>query len=142
MDDTTPGTNTGEQLAALVASMPFAVHTGVRITEASPERVTGELDWSPDRCTVAGMVHGAALMTLADSLGAVCAFLNLPEGASTSTVTSSTNFLRAVREGTVHATSAPIQVGGRFVVVRTELRDDEGRLVADVTQTQAVVRPR
>ena len=86
------------------------------------------------------MLHGGVLMSLADSAAAVCAFLNLPEGAKgTTTVESKTNFLRAVREGAVTATSTPLHKGRRFVVVETELRDDEDRLVAKVTQTQAVL---
>jgi acyl-coenzyme A thioesterase PaaI-like protein len=39
----------------------------------------------------------------------------------------------------VTATSKPLHKGGRFIVVETELTDDEARLVAKVTQTQAVV---
>jgi 1,4-dihydroxy-2-naphthoyl-CoA hydrolase len=58
--------------------------------------VVGTLDWSPERTTTGGTLHGGALMGLADVVGAVCAFLHLPEGAGTATVSSSTNFLRAV----------------------------------------------
>ena len=74
--------------AALLSSMPFAVAAGVEVDSASAEQVQGGMAWAGDRCTVAGALHGGALMTLADSLGAVCAFLNLPEGATTSTLES------------------------------------------------------
>jgi len=84
------------------------------------------------------VLHGGALMTFADSVGAICAFLNLPPAATTSTIESKTNFFRAVRSGTVHAVTRPLHVGGSTVVVQTNLRDDAGRLVAQVTQTQAV----
>jgi len=79
-------------------------------------------------------------MTLADSVGAVCAFLNLPAGAGTSTLASSTSLLRAVRSGTVLATARPLSAGRTVIVVQTELREDTGRLVAQTTQTQAVLR--
>ena len=93
------------------------------------------------RCTAGGMLHGGVLMSLADSAAAVCAFLNLPEGSSgTTTVESKTNFLRAVREGLVTASSTPLHKGRRFIVVETELTDDQERLVAKVTQTQAVLQ--
>ena len=85
-------------------------------------------------------MHGGAVMTLADTLGAVCAFLNLPPGAATSTITSSTNFFRAVREGEVRGTAHPLHVGRTTIVVQTELRDANDKLVALVTQTQAVLR--
>jgi 1,4-dihydroxy-2-naphthoyl-CoA hydrolase len=128
-------------LAQLVATMPFAVAVGIEIDAAAPDEVTGHLDWSTERCTTAGLMHGGAVMTLADSLGAVCAFLNLPAGAATSTVTSATNFFRAVRGGALHGTSHPLHVGRTTIVVQTELRDDTHKLVAMVTQTQAVLSP-
>ena len=85
------------------------------------------------------MMHGGAVMTLADTVGAVCAFLNLPAGASTSTVSSSTNFFRAVRAGELRATTRPLHAGRTTIVVQTELRDSNDNLVAMVTQTQAVL---
>jgi 1,4-dihydroxy-2-naphthoyl-CoA hydrolase len=124
-----------------VALMPFAAAIGVRVAAAGPDEVIGALDWAPERTTAGGAVHGGAIMTLADSIGAVCAFLNLPAGASTSTTSSSTVFTRAVVSGTVTATSRPLHVGRSTIVVTTELRDDAGRLVAQVTQTQAVLGP-
>ncbi|NHU42920.1 MULTISPECIES: PaaI family thioesterase [Rhodococcus] len=125
--------------ADLVATMPFAVHTGVRLTKAAPEEVVGHLEWEQHRTTAGNGMHGGALMTLADSVGAVCAFLNLPAGASTSTTSSSTVFTRGVRKGTVTATARPLHAGRTTVAVVTELRDGEDRLVAQVTQSQAVL---
>jgi uncharacterized protein (TIGR00369 family) len=126
-------------LDTLLASMPFSVGLGVRLTAATAAEVTGAIDWAPERCTAGGLLHGGALMGLADGLGAVCAFLNLPEGASTSTIESKTNFFRGVREGTVTATSRPIHVGRTTIAVQTQCRDDQDRLVALTLQTQAVL---
>lgn len=86
-------------------------------------------------------------MSLADSTGAACAFLNLPRGAGTTTVESKTNFLRGVRAGEGHdgeapvvvATSRPLHTGRKVIVVETDVRDDAERLVARVTQTQMVL---
>jgi 1,4-dihydroxy-2-naphthoyl-CoA hydrolase len=124
---------------ALVAMMPFTAACGVAITGATPDGVTAELAWAPERCTSAGILHGGAIMTLADSLGGICAFLNLPEGAATSTIESKTNFFRAVRSGAIHGTTSPLHVGRTTIVVQTDVRDDRGRRVALVTQTQAVL---
>jgi uncharacterized protein (TIGR00369 family) len=122
--------------------MPFGAVLGVEVDEASPEEVRGGLQWAAERCTAGGILHGGALMSLADSLGGLCAFHNLPEGATgTATVESKTNFFRGVREGRVTGIARPLHVGRTFVVVQTDLRDDEGRHVAQVTQTQAVLRP-
>ena len=79
------------------------------------------------------------MMAMADSVGALCAFLNLPAGANTSTIESKTNFFRGVREGRVHATSRPLHVGRTTIVIQTDLLDDRGKRVAQVTQTQAVL---
>ena len=128
--------------AALVATMPFAAAVGIRIVAAEPDEVVATLDWAQDRCTAGGVLHGGALMTLADSAGAVCAFLNLPAGATTSTIDSTTSFLRAIRGGTARAVTRPLHTGRSVIVVRTEISDDQGRLAAHVVQTQAVLQPR
>jgi 1,4-dihydroxy-2-naphthoyl-CoA hydrolase len=127
------------ELSALRDAMPFATLLGVELTAASPEEVRGTLAWSEERCTTGGMLHGGALMGLADTLGGVCAFLNLPEGAGTTTIESKTNFLRGVSEGQVEAVTRPLHVGRRFIVIETDLFDARGKRVARVTQTQAVL---
>ncbi|HJQ43177.1 MAG TPA: PaaI family thioesterase [Jatrophihabitantaceae bacterium] len=122
-----------------VAFMPFAQLLGITISTVGSDEVVGALDWAEDRATTGGVMHGGALMSLADSVGAVCAFLNVPDGATTSTTSSSTVFLRGVRSGTVIATARPIHVGRSTIAVVTELRDADDRPVAQVTQTQAVL---
>lgn len=97
------------------------------------------MEWAPERCTTGGVLHGGALMALADSTGAYCAVLNLPPGAGTATIESKTNFFQAVREGFVDAVSTPLHVGRTTIVVQTDLHDNQGRRVARVTQTQAVL---
>lgn len=119
--------------------MPLAVTLGIEITEASPEGVTATLDHRAELCTTAGVLHGGALMTLADTAGAVCAFLNLPAGARTSTLESKTNFLRAVTSGRVTARCAPVHVGRSTIVLQTQVRDEREKLVVLTTQTQTVL---
>jgi uncharacterized protein (TIGR00369 family) len=136
--------DTGNENAAhqLIEAMPFANLTGVELGSASAGEVHGRLAWSPQRCTTGGVLHGGALMALADSLGAICAFLNLPSGAATSTIESKTNFFRAVRDGFAGAVTRPLHVGRTTIVVQTDIFDAEHRRVAQVTQTQAVLSPR
>ena len=124
----------------LSAAMPFGAVLGVELDSAAADEVRGGLEWAPERCTAGGIMHGGALMGLADSLGGLCAFLNLPAGrTATATVESKTNFFRAVKEGRVSAVSRPLHVGRTFIVVETDLHDAQGRHVARVTQTQAVL---
>lgn len=122
-------------------AMPFTALLGATALATGPDEVRLRLEWDPTRCTAGGLMHGGALMALADGAGGLCAFLNLPAGATaTATVTSATNFLRGVRSGHVEAVSRPLSVGRRVIVVDTELRDAEGTLAARVTQTQAVLQ--
>ena len=131
----------GNETAALRQMMPFAALLGIEEVTAAPEGVVGRVRWEESRCTSFGVLHGGVLMALADSIGAYCAVLNLPEGAATSTIESKTNFLRAVRSGHVEARARPLHVGRTTIVIDTELYDDQGRLVGRVTQTQAVLTP-
>jgi 1,4-dihydroxy-2-naphthoyl-CoA hydrolase len=125
----------------MIEAMPFAARLGVELVAAEADEVRATLDWAPDLCTAGGVLHGGALMALADSAGALCAYLNLPEGAQTSTIESKTNFFRAVRAGRVEAVARPVHVGRTTIVVQTDLADADGRRVALVVQTQAVLGP-
>ena len=121
--------------------MPLAATLGIRSDESSSDRVVLSLDWAPGLCTANGILHGGVIMALADSAGGASAMLNLPEGAAgTATIESKTNFLGAVRGGTVTATATPLHRGSTTIVVETSVRDSAGRLVAKVTQTQLVLR--
>ena len=129
----------GDSLAELVAMMPFTAGLGVVLDAAQPDEVRGRLAWAPELCTTGGLLHGGALIAFADSLGGICAFLNLPPGARTATTSSATVFTRAVRDGEVTAVTRPLHVGRTVIVVQTDLSDSTGRRVAQVTQTQAVL---
>jgi uncharacterized protein (TIGR00369 family) len=123
--------------------MPFAVLLGIELLDASRELVRARLRWTPEHCTTGGLMHGGALIALADTCGGVSAFLNLPEGANgTSTIESKTNFLRAVRDGAITASTRPMHAGRTLIVVETEVAREDGALAAKVTQTQAFHYPR
>lgn len=123
------------------ASMPLCATLGIEAEQAGAASVVLTLPWRAELCTTAGLLHGGALMALADAAGGACAFLNLPDGAAgTSTIESKTNFLGAVRDGTVVATATPLHVGRSTIVIETELRLGD-RLVGKTTQTQTVLNP-
>jgi uncharacterized protein (TIGR00369 family) len=129
-----------EGTALFHQTMPFAERLGVEVLAHGREVVKSRLTWEDSLYTVGGALHGGVLMSLADATAGVCAFLNLPDGAKgTTTIESKTNFLRAVREGHATATSRPLHTGRTVIVVETEIRDDADKLVAKVTQTQAVL---
>jgi 1,4-dihydroxy-2-naphthoyl-CoA hydrolase len=126
-------------MSDLVALMPFAQELGVHVDSATKDVVHGRLDWRAELCTAGGLLHGGALMAFADSVGAVCAFLNLPEGANTATIESKTNFFRGVRDRHIDAVAKPLHVGRTSIVVQTDLADADGKPVALVIQTQAIL---
>jgi uncharacterized protein (TIGR00369 family) len=128
---------------ASLPELPFATTLGVELLEASAELVRARLAWAPERCTVGGIMHGGAMMALADNSGGICAFLNMPEGAiGTATIESKTNFMRGVADGEVTATTRPIHRGRTLAVLETEIIRDDGKLAAKVTQTQVFHYPR
>ena len=125
------------------AAMPLAGTLGVTIHEGSKDRVAGKLPVRAEICTAGGIVHGGAIMAFADCLGAVGAFLTLPEGANgTTTIESKTNFLGAGPAGSVLVGEAtPVKIGKRLSVWQTRIRTEDGAEVALVTQTQMVLWP-
>ena len=125
-------------LDALVTLMPFAGHLGLVVDEADPSRVIMRLTWAPHLCTASGIMHGGALMSLADTAGALVTYLGLPEGATTATITSTSQMLRPVSSGTVRAVAIPLYRGRSTVTAQTSLYDSGQRLVSQTTQIQAV----
>ena|SRR5438105_1531455 len=125
-------------LEALVALMPFAGHLGLTLDEASADRVIARLAWAPHLCTAAGIMHGGVLMSLADTVGGLVTFLGLPEGATTATITSTSQMFRPVSSGIVRAVGVTLHRGRTTVTAQTSLYDSAERLVAQTTQIQAV----
>lgn len=120
--------------------MPFSDLMGVEITVREKDRVVGRMTVREDLCTAGGILHGGAYMAFADALGAVGAVLNLPPGARTTTLESKTNFLRGAPAGsTVTGEAAPLHIGRRSSVWQTRIVNDEGKLMALVTQTQMTI---
>src|SRR5512139_270876 len=124
----------------LIDHMPFARSLGLELVSVTSERIEARLTVTESLCTTGRIMHGGAIMPVADTLGAIGAFQNLPEGAkATTTIESKTNFLGAARLGaTVVAETTPVHVGRRTSVWQTRLTTD-GKPVALVTQTQMVL---
>lgn len=131
-----------QDLTARVAGMPFATDLGMREVWGDLSGVDAVADWAAEHCTGGNTLHGGYLMAVADTLGAMCAGQHLPAGAGTTTIESKTNFMSGVREGTIRMRSEAIHVGRTTIVVQTDIRRDDGKLVSRTTQTQAVLLPR
>ncbi len=112
---------------------------GIRFVETSAERVVAEIVYRSDLTTIGGALHGGTLMAFADTVGAVATILNLPPGATTTTLESKTNFFAAGRAGTVRAEATPLHRGKRTMVWQTRITDASGRLLSLTIQTQMVL---
>jgi uncharacterized protein (TIGR00369 family) len=131
------------ELTDVIQLMPLAGLLGIEAIAVSPDEVRLRLPWSAARCTSGGILHGGALMALADTAGGLLAYLNLPDGAAGTTTTDSvTRFLGAVRDGHAEAVARVLHKGRTLIVIDTEIRDAGGRLVARTSQSQLVLSPR
>ena len=124
----------------MTTGMPFSNLMGVEIVEREKTRVVGKMVVREDLCTSGGILHGGAYMAFADALGAIGGVLNLAEGTHTTTLESKTNFLRGAPVGsTVTGEATPLHIGRRSSVWTTRITNDEGKLLAIVTQTQMTI---
>jgi uncharacterized protein (TIGR00369 family) len=116
---------------------------GIEFTDVTPDKVVAGLVVRKDLCTIGDNLHGGAIMAFADTLGAVAAILNMPQGARTTTIESKTNFIGGAPLGSrVTGESVPVHKGRTTVVCQTTIRSEAGKLVALVTQTQLVIAPK
>lgn len=123
--------------------LPFAKLVGLEVISTSPESVVGELKVREELCTRPAVLHGGAIMAFADTLGAIATVLNLPAGATTTTIESKTNFFAAVPLGDVaRGECTPLHRGRTTMVWQTRITRGDGKLAAVVTQTQLVITAR
>ncbi len=122
---------------------PFADFLGLKITHVSPERVSAELVARKELNNRHGILHGGAIMALADNLGGTAATANLKPGQTTATIESKTNFFAGIPIGDVaKAECMALHRGGRTMVWQTRITRGDGKLCALVTQTQIVLDPK
>lgn len=120
--------------------LPFAELLGIELVSAEPDRIVAEMTVRPELCTRPDVLHGGAVMTFADTLGALATIANLSEGAGTTTIESKTNFIGpAPVDSRITGETTPIHRGRRTMVWQTRVTTAEGKLVAMVVQTQLVL---
>ena len=113
---------------------------GMEFVDVTPDKVSAAMTVRKDLCTIGDSLHGGAIMAFADTLGAVAAILNMPQGSRTTTIESKTNFIGGAAVGSrVTGESVAVHKGRTTVVVQTTVRSEAGKLVALVTQTQLVI---
>jgi 1,4-dihydroxy-2-naphthoyl-CoA hydrolase len=136
---------TATDAETLLNMMPLARTIGLEVDQVGKDEVVGRIPHQKSLCTAANVLHGGIVVSLADSVAGMCAYLNLPEGAATSTIELKVNFFAAVRDGVAVAVARPLHVGRTTIVVQTDvfqagIDGTQRRRVAQVTQTQAVLK--
>src|ERR671930_1278701 len=132
---------TTESVSQFVADpLPFAKLLGLELVTVTPERVEALLPVREELCTRPAVLHGGAVMALADTVGGIATLANLAEGATTTTIESKTNFFAAVPVGdTARAECTPLHRGRTTMVWQTRVTRNDGRVAALVIQTQLVL---
>lgn len=134
------GQDGARPLAAMPAQSAFADLCGIEMVEVAPARVLCRMTVTGRLANRNGVLHGGAMMTLADSAAGTAAFINIPEGRSNTTVESKTNFLRGVKVGdTVSASCVPLHAGRTTIVLQVTMTRADGKVAAVTTQTHLVL---
>src|ERR1700688_4598935 len=121
---------------------PFADFIGMKVTHVSKDKVEAELVVRAELNNRFGVLHGGAVMALADNLGGTATMANLPQGTRTATIESKTNFFASIPVGdTARAECTPLHRGRTTMVWQTRITRNDGKLCALVTQTQIVIAP-
>jgi 1,4-dihydroxy-2-naphthoyl-CoA hydrolase len=122
---------------------PFSRLLGIQFTSVAPERMIAEMLVRDVLCTTPAILHGGAVMAFADTLGAFATVVNLKDGYSTTTVESKTNFFAPAPLGTkIIGECTALHRGKRTMAWQTRITNENGRLIAIVTQTQMVLEPK
>ena len=134
-------TNEADRLAVIAANQPaFAQFLGITLVSATPDRVVMTLKVEDQHSNRNGVLHGGAIMALADNAGGTATMMNLPDGRTTTTMESKTNFLRPIRVGDIAtATATALHIGRTTMIWQTSITRGDGKLAAVVTQTQMVI---
>ena len=135
------GSTASEVNQAICGTFPALL--GIEYVDVRPGHVVSCLEVRADLLAPTnGLLHGGALITLADSACGIGAALSLPDGArGHATVELKANFLAPMREGRVRC-DAQLVHGGRSTQVWDATLTDEqtGRPVAVFRCTQLVLR--
>lgn len=132
------------ELTKIIAdrAVPMARTLGLELVDVDLDKVVAKVKVREEISTSPTVMHGGAIMAVADNLGAIGTVVNMERGARTTTLESKTNFFRAIPVGdTLMAESIPLHKGRSTQVWQTKLYREDGKLAAVVTQTQMVLYP-
>ena len=109
---------------------PFATFLGLEIDSATGDEVTAHLTVRSDLHQPYGIVHGGVHCSVVETIASVGAAMWLGDRGKVVGVSNSTDFYRAVSEGTLRATARPVHRGRSQQVWVVEIVDDQERTVS------------
>ncbi len=145
MPDQRKGVRTPDEIVARANERikgTFAGVLGMEFTHLAPDRVEAVLNVRQEHKQPWGIVHGGAVMALADTVAGAGAYMNLEGGQETVTVELKINLIGAVRDGTIRAEALPLHRGRSTSIWETRLTDDTGKLIAVSLSTHLVLEQR
>ncbi len=118
----------------------FSDSLGIRPIAANSDEVLADMPATAALANRNGVLHGGAILGLADHAGGTVAVISLSPGMATTTIESKTNFLRPIRIGdTAHARCIALHKGRSTMILQTTITRDDGKIAAIVTQTQMIM---
>ncbi len=103
---------------------------GMRVLRANADLVELTWDVTEDHFQPYGIVHGGVYCAGVETAASIGAGLWYGENGQVVGVSNQTDFLRAVRGGTLTATATPIHRGRSQQLWLVEISDEQSRLVA------------
>lgn len=121
----------------ITQNSPFGEYLGITLVSVTTDRVVVEMRVSDKHRNRNGVLHGGAVMALADFAGGMMALVLLDEAEGTTTMESKTNFFRSIPLGDLaRAESVVLHHGRKTTVAQTSVYRSDGKLCAQVVQTQ------
>lgn len=125
------------------AAIDTGVHStlGIRLIEASPERVIIEMPVTPKVHQPYGIMHGGVSALLAESAASIGSGISVTPGHKVVGIELNASHLRAIRQGVLRATATPARKGRTVHVWNISLTDDTDRRICEARCTLAVIAP-
>jgi len=107
---------------------PLVGRMGIKILEASPERVVGTMPVDGNTQPF-GLLHGGASMVLAETLGSLGAHLAAGPGRTAVGIEINGSHHRGARDGVITGIATAISLGKTLAIYDVVLSDEAGKKI-------------
>ena len=128
------------QMGSWISCAPFEKLLHIDIIEAADGRAVLQMPFLVDFAQGAGLMHGGALVGLADTAVVMAIKSIVAPKTHFATISMTTDYLRPVREGIIEARAHVATVRGRMLEGRTRVFDQRQRPVLAFQATFKIAR--